>query len=187
MISINAFIVEKLNLSNDSTVKSTGAFRKRRRNRIDSSNERKAYVKFIEFFKALSEMPGLRIALGNIKHNDFDDLMFYKVKYTEDISDIPENDKSINNVSLKKYKDFLGWIITHLDSYEDVIDYYIGKKEYIFSLCIYKNSLDYDEIKEIEGLNLFTRMHADADDEKYIISLKDLIENIDEINKVFVD
>ena len=51
MININNFLFERLEINNDSKVK--GKFATRRRSRIDSSKERKAYLKFIEFFKSL--------------------------------------------------------------------------------------------------------------------------------------
>ena len=185
MINIDDFLFERLEINKDSKIK--GAFASRRRNKIDSSKERKAYLKFIEFFKALGEMPELIISLGNIKDNNFDAEMTYKVKYSEDLKNIPENDSRLDHARPTKYKDFLGWIIAHLDSYKDVINYYFGAPEYIFSLCIYKDSLDEEEIEDIDGLNLFNsmRLRTYDNDEVYVISFKDLIENIDKIYDLF--
>ena len=184
MNTINNFLIEKLTLNDESKTK--GAFRSRRRNRIDSSSERKAYLKFMEFFEALSEMPGLKIALCYYRSsNDIIRQMNYKVKYSEDLTDLPNVHLDGNSHKIANFKVILGHLKNCYDSYEDIINN--SEDEDINSIFIYKSSLDAEEINDIEKLNIFIHYTKSKEYDGYAITFIDLLENIDEINSVFVD
>ena len=196
MNTINNFLIEKLTLNDESKTK--GAFRSRRRNRIDLSSERKDYLKFMEFFEALGDMPGLEIQFGvlHLSKNEFADKHYYKIKYRENLKpkkskNYEDEDEEYNELYYySKWRDILSFLRYHFDSYQDVISKnYIGESPYYDGIFIYERSLEDDEIDEIKALNVFEYMHLEhgSDTMGFAIEFKKIIENINEINKVFVD
>lgn len=196
MNTINNFLIEKLTLNDESKTK--GAFRSRRRNRINSSSERKDYLKFMEFFEALGDMPGLEIQFGVIhsNKNEFEDNHYYKIKYRENLKpkkskNYEDEDETCDRLySYHKWRDILSFLRYHFDSYQDVISkHYIGESPYYDGIFIYERSLEDDEIDEIKGLKVFEYMYLKHGSytKGFAIEFKKIIENINEINKVFVD
>jgi hypothetical protein len=194
--TIDNFLIEKLTLNDESKTK--GVFRSRRRNRIDSSSERKDYLKFMEFFEALGDMPGLEIQFGNLRlsQNEFEEKHYYKIKYRENLK--PKKSKNYEDENeecdklyyYSKWRDILSFLRYHFDSYQDVISQdYIGESPYYNGIFIYERSLEDDEINEIKELNVFEYVHLEHGSESpgFAIKFKKIIENINEINKVFVD
>ena len=174
MININNFLFERLEINNDSKVK--GKFATRRRSRIDSSKERKAYLKFIEFFKSLGEMAGLIIKFGLGNTNFCPSSRFwYKIKYNE-------KDEELGNLDdPRSYKLIFNYLIeSRFDSYEDIDE---SKDRY--KLWISKKSLDDDEIDDIERLNVFSYIE-DSWGEYYEAPFNTILENIDKIYDLFV-
>ena len=172
MININDFLFERLEINNDSKIK--GKFATRRRSRIDSSKERKAYLKFIEFFKALGEMAGLYI---KFEDNDGDYYPaysnWYRIKYNE-------KDECLGDLSNPhSYKTIFHYLIEgRFESYEDIV-------ESKYKLLISNKNLDDDEINDIERLNVFSYIE-DGWGEYYGVSFSTILENIDKIYDLFV-
>lgn len=173
MINIDDFLFERLEINNDSKVK--GKFATRRRSRIDSSKERKAYLKFIEFFKSLGEMAGLYI---KFEYGDRDICPtysnWYKIKYNE-------KDEELGDLSNPhSYKLIFHYLIEErFESYEDIIE---SKNRY--KLWISNKKLDNDEINDIEKLNVFS-YKEDGWGEYYEASFSTILENIDKIYDLF--